>query len=83
MVGRLRGGRQRPGSGPPLTRIVQQKGGGHRLGFGPPTTETAVRSVGGVGMVTGLSPGDHVSLHWEWVCDRLTDQQMGRLRRYT
>lgn len=27
MVGRLRGGRQRPGSGPPLTRILQQKGG--------------------------------------------------------
>lgn len=56
---------------------------GHRLGFGPPTTENAVRSLAGVGMVTGLSPGDHVSLHWEWVCDRLTDQQMGRLRRYT
>jgi hypothetical protein len=34
-------------------------------------------------MVGGLKPGDWVSLHWEWVCDRLTAAQLGRLRRYT
>jgi hypothetical protein len=56
---------------------------GTLLGLGPPETETAVRSVGGVGMVGALEPGNWVSLHWEWVCDRLTDAQVGRLRRYT
>ena len=28
-----------------------------------------------------LAPGDWVSLHWEWVCDRLTEPQVARLRR--
>lgn len=56
---------------------------GRRLDLGPPETETAERSVGGVGMVDELAVGDWVSLHWEWVCDRLTDRQVGYLRSYT
>ena len=56
---------------------------GDVLGLGPPATETVVQSVDGVGMVGGVAPGDWVSLHWEWVCDRLSDRQVGRLRRYT
>jgi hypothetical protein len=56
---------------------------GRTLALGPPATETVVRSVDGVGMVGGLAPGDLVALHWEWVCDRLTDAQVGLLRRYT
>ncbi len=56
---------------------------GRTLGLGPPTTETAVRSVDGTGMVTGLQVGDWVSLHWEWVCDRLTERQVSYLRGYT
>ena len=56
---------------------------GRRLGFGRAATETAVRSVDGVGMVTDLAPGDWVSLHWEWVCDKLTPQQVARLRGFT
>ncbi|MGH3589025.1 MAG: DUF6390 family protein, partial [Pseudonocardia sp.] len=54
-----------------------------RLAFGPRETETAVRSVDGVGMVTDLEVGDWVSLHWEWVCDKLTEEQVGYLRGYT
>lgn len=53
------------------------------LSLGPPGTETVVRSVDGVGMVGTVSPGDWVSLHWEWVCDRLTERQVRRLRRFT
>ena len=30
-----------------------------------------------------MAPGDWVSLHWEWVCDRLTEAQVRRLRHYT
>jgi len=56
---------------------------GHHLGLGPEETETAVRSVDGVSMITDLAPGDWVSLHWEWVCDRLTPRQLGYLRGYT
>ncbi len=56
---------------------------GRRLELGEPARETAVRAVGGVGMLDDLVPGDWVSLHWEWVCDRLTGAQVSRLRRYT
>ena len=56
---------------------------GDVLRLGAPRTETAVRSVDGIGMVGGVAPGDWVSLHWEWVCDRLTEAQVARLRRYT
>jgi hypothetical protein len=56
---------------------------GRTLALGPPRAETAVRSVDGVGMVGPLAPGDWVSLHWEWVCDRLSAPQVARLRRYT
>jgi hypothetical protein len=56
---------------------------GVSLALGAAAPETVVQSVGGVGMVAGLAPGDWVSLHWEWVCDRLTEGQVSRLRRYT
>jgi hypothetical protein len=56
---------------------------GHVLALGERGTETAVRSVDGVGMVGSLAVGDWVSLHWEWVCDRLTTPQVARLRDYT
>jgi Family of unknown function (DUF6390) len=35
------------------------------------------------GFVTGLRPGEWVSLHWDCVCDRLTQPQLRALRRYT
>jgi hypothetical protein len=56
---------------------------GVRLSLGPAATETVVRSVDGVGMVGELVAGDWVSLHWEWVCDRLTEKQVRRLRGFT
>lgn len=56
---------------------------GRRLALGEPERETVVRSVDGVGMVGDLAPGDWVSLHWEWVCDRLTRRQVGFLQSYT
>jgi len=56
---------------------------GDRLAVGPLAVETVVQSVDGIGMVGGVAPGDWVSLHWEWVCDRLTAAQVARLRGYT
>ena len=31
----------------------------------------------------GLAVGDVVSLHWDWVCDRLTPQQLQQLKHFT
>ena len=56
---------------------------GRRLALGEPAQETVVRSVDGTGMVDDLSPGDWVSLHWEWVCDRVSEFQLRALRHYT
>jgi hypothetical protein len=36
-----------------------------------------------VSMIGELVPGDWVSLHWEWICDRLTGQQVRYLRDFT
>jgi len=51
---------------------------GRTLGLGA----AAPRQVA-AGFVTGLQPGDWVSLHWDCVCDRLTQPQLRALRRYT
>ena len=56
---------------------------GRRLGLGPAVHETAVRSLDGAGLGPELAVGDWVSLHWEWVCDRLSPRQLNALRRYT
>jgi hypothetical protein len=56
---------------------------GRQLRLGIPQVETAIRAVDGIGLAGPVSTGDWVSLHWEWVCDRLTEGQVARLRRYT
>jgi hypothetical protein len=56
---------------------------GRRLELGPPGVETAACSIDGVGLAPGLGAGDWVSLHWEWVCDRLSERQLAALRHYT
>ena len=56
---------------------------GRVLSLGEPVTETADRARGGAGFVDDLTPGDVVSLHWHWVCDRLTPAELRHLQRYT
>jgi len=69
---------------------------GRRLSLGEPIREsaqfnTAVGSSGTSGTAPGpsdtgdgaLQPGDWVSLHWQWVCERLSARQVATLRRYT
>ena len=46
-------------------------------------TEEATVALNGRGFVHGLRPGDWVSLHWDWVCDRLSEGDVANLRRYT
>lgn len=56
---------------------------GRHLGLGEPHAETARQAVDGSSFVNNLAPGEWVSLHWDWVCDRLDPRQLGDLRRYS
>lgn len=56
---------------------------GLRLLLGPPRQETAIRGFDGVDLIEPLAQGDWVSLHWGWVCDRLTPAQLVALRHYS
>lgn len=54
-----------------------------RLYLGAARTEVVERTLDGVGLVGGFAVGDWVSMHWDWVCDRLTERQLTALRHYT
>lgn len=56
---------------------------GSRLVLGEEVRESVRRSLEGVGFVSDLAPGDTVSVHWDWVCDRLGPDQASSLRRWT
>ena len=56
---------------------------GRRLELGAPQVETVNQGVGGDGFIDPLVPGEWVSLHWDWVCDRLTQRQLRNLRSFT
>jgi hypothetical protein len=55
---------------------------GRLLRLGEPAQEMARLSLDGT-VIAHVSPGDWVSLHWDWVCDRLTQRQLRRLRGFT
>lgn len=46
-------------------------------------SETVQRWIDGKGFVDDVSPGQWVSIHWGWACDRLTAAQVANLERYT
>lgn len=56
---------------------------GRVLNLGEPRSETVAQGVAGVGFVRDLQPGEWVSMHWDWVCDRLTRRQLATLRYYS
>jgi hypothetical protein len=56
---------------------------GSRLGYGPARLETATLNCGGLGLVNELRRGEWVSLHWDWICDRLSEHQLRMLAHYT
>jgi hypothetical protein len=49
------------------------------LRAGAPVTEQATWSAHGQSLLPGLRPGDLVALHWDWVCDILTEDQAARI----
>ncbi len=56
---------------------------GHSLMLGPAVAETARLRRDGHTLARAVEPGDWVSLHWDWVCDRLGPPQLAHLRRST
>jgi hypothetical protein len=56
---------------------------GKRLSLGEPARETLKRAQGGTVLAPDIGPGDQVALHWDWVCDKLSDDQLRALREYT
>lgn len=54
-----------------------------RLALGPAVREATNGAVDGAGQVDDLAAGDWVAVHWDWICDRLTEEQLHALRRYT
>lgn len=54
-----------------------------RLVLGPERTELANGWRSTSGLLDGVAPGDWVSLHWSWACDRLSPAQLGRLAGWT
>jgi hypothetical protein len=56
---------------------------GRALQLAPAAPRRAAWRRDGLGFLDELRPGDCVSLHWDWVCDRLTARQAKTLERYT
>jgi hypothetical protein len=56
---------------------------GRRLGLGDPVEERAILSTDDRALAGSVGPGDRVSLHWEWVCERLDRRALTALRTHT
>jgi len=56
---------------------------GGQLDLGPAAREETKGAVQGEDQFEELAVGDWVSVHWDWICDRLTAGQLDALRRYT
>lgn len=55
---------------------------GAELVPGPETDEVVRWSANGRSLLPGLAVGDKVALHWDWVCDVITGEQVARIDAY-
>jgi hypothetical protein len=56
---------------------------GHHLFFGLERPETVRLGADGLSLAGAVAPGDVVSMHWDWVCDRIDAAAVGHLSSYT
>ena len=56
---------------------------GGRLRLGRPRPERIRGWVDGTGFVAGVEPGDAISIHWDWACERLDRRRLAALRSWT
>jgi hypothetical protein len=66
-----------------LVEVVPLEMVAGRLRLATPRLETVRRSLDGRAFVTDIAPGEMVSIHWDWVCDRLHPRQLQALTRST
>jgi hypothetical protein len=52
---------------------------GRAMVRGPAERQEVRFSVDGMTLIDPLAPGDRVALHWDWVCDVLTEDQCARI----
>jgi hypothetical protein len=56
---------------------------GDRLVLGPPRPERVQAWRDGLTFVDGIQPGEVISIHWSWACDRLSAEQLAGLMSWT
>ncbi len=71
------------GEGRAVVRFRRLVWDDRELVLGPNEDEEVVHAVGGLSLAPHVAVGDWVSLHWEWICDRLTPTQLRALREGT
>lgn len=54
-----------------------------KLRLAAPRMERIRGWVDGAGFVEAVAPGDVVSIHWDWACERLDPRRLAQLRRTT
>ena len=54
-----------------------------KLRLGAEGLESVTGWYDGSGLLGGARPGDPVSVHWGWACDRLSESQLARLAAWT
>lgn len=54
-----------------------------RLELGPARPERVQAWRDGAGFIDGVQPGDVISIHWSWACDRLSARQLAGLLTWT
>ncbi len=64
-----------------LTYAAGESGG--VLTLGAEGEERVGHRLGDSTFVEEVAPGDHVALHWDFVCDRLTEDEVASLERWT
>ena len=81
---RIRWGRVRERDGDQLVVDAVPLGlVGGRLALLPPRVERVTGWRDGLGFVTGVAPGDVVSIHWGWACEALSPARLRRLVAWT
>ncbi len=66
-----------------LVRSRHLHGSPQGLILGAPVVDTVRLGTAGATLVPGVAPGDHVALHWDWICDQLDQRRLGELQRQT
>ena len=54
-----------------------------KLALGAPERTRVRAALDGVGFLEAPAPGDVVSIHWSWACDRLTAAGLAALEQST